>query len=97
MSTNLTRIATRRASGLNLPPLPVFLPSIYMAMKKLSIISAVGNSAPLVVELVIAFMVKDKAIRYIAEMPIYVDTPRKFFKNSETMIAHAYLFLRTSA
>ena len=30
------------------------------------IVSAVGNSAPLVVELVIAFMVKDKAIRYIA-------------------------------
>lgn len=31
-----------------------------------SIVSAVGNSAPLVVELVIALMVKDKAIRYIA-------------------------------
>lgn len=31
-----------------------------------SIVSAVGNSAPLVVELVIAFMVKDKAVRYIA-------------------------------
>ncbi len=30
------------------------------------IVSAVGNSAPLVVELVIAFMVKDKALRYIA-------------------------------
>ncbi|MDE6384528.1 MAG: MFS transporter [Eubacterium sp.] len=30
------------------------------------IVSAVGNSAPLVVELVIALMVKDKAIRYIA-------------------------------
>ncbi len=30
------------------------------------IVSAVGNSAPLVVELVIAFMVKDKAIRYIS-------------------------------
>lgn len=30
------------------------------------IVSAVGNSAPLVVELVIAIMVKDKAIRYIA-------------------------------
>lgn len=30
------------------------------------IVSAVGNSAPLVVELVIAFMVEDKAIRYIA-------------------------------
>ena len=31
-----------------------------------SIVSAVGNSAPLVVELVIAIMVKDKALRYIA-------------------------------
>ncbi len=29
------------------------------------IVSAVGNSAPLVVELVIAFMVKDKGLRYI--------------------------------
>lgn len=29
------------------------------------IVSAVGNSAPLVVELVLAFMVKDKGIRYI--------------------------------
>lgn len=31
-----------------------------------SIVSAVGNSAPLVVELVLAFMVKDKGLRYIA-------------------------------
>lgn len=31
-----------------------------------SIVSSIGNSAPLVVELVIALMVKDKAIRYIA-------------------------------
>lgn len=30
------------------------------------IVSAVGNSAPLVVELVVAFIVKDKALRYIA-------------------------------
>lgn len=30
------------------------------------IVSAVGNSAPLVVELVLAFMVKDKGLRYIA-------------------------------
>ncbi|MCH5320564.1 MAG: MFS transporter [Eubacterium sp.] len=31
-----------------------------------SIVSAVGNSAPLVVELVLAFMIKDKGLRYIA-------------------------------
>lgn len=30
-----------------------------------SIVSAVGNSAPLVVELVLAFFIKDKALRYI--------------------------------
>ncbi len=30
-----------------------------------SIVSAVGNSAPLVVELVLAFIIKDKALRYI--------------------------------